>query len=967
MVVGKAGMAVDFFRRVLLPALLFLCYFSAVNCFRGPLLDLKSALQGSSPTDVFDTWQESDFSPCNWTGISCNSARYVTGIDLSNRNLTGSFALDLLCGLPALQTLKLSGNSLGGRVSSSINNCSTLQHLDLSDNHFAGEVPELWNLAGLRVLNLSLNRFSGPFPESSLRNKSNLEWLKLGDNPFDRSPFPEEMVGLRQLRWVYLTNSNLEGRIPPGIGNLTELVNLELSSNALSGEIPAEITMLKNLLQLELYNNSLSGKLPTGFGNLSNLGSFDASLNSLEGDLSELRYLTKLTSLQLYSNHLSGPVPPEFGDLRNLVNLSLFSNMLTGTLPSKLGSWSEFDFIDVSDNQLTGPIPPDMCAKGKMTKLLLLDNQFSGEIPATYGNCSSMVRFRVLNNLLSGTVPAGIWGLPNIVIIDLRWNSFEGPVTSDIKKARSLSQLFISGNNFSGFLPPEISEATSLMSIDGSFNRFSGEIPQTIGKLQNLNQLILNHNNFSGSLPDALGSCSALKELNLAENSLSGEIPSTLGGINVLNSLNLSRNQLSGEIPASLSSLKLSSVDLSYNRLTGPIPPELANEAFSGSFSGNPGLCSLTTGCFSSVHRSSYRTLVMCLVAITVFLVLLGIVVCFKSQKAESSSFRDESWDLKAFQVLTFTEQEVINAIREENRIGRGGSGEVYRVDLVNGSTVVVKHIAHPESDICRTNSSGTVSILKRTSAWGRRREFEAEVAVLSSIRHVNVVKLFCSITSDDSSLLVYEYLPNGSLWEQLHGDQSKEGLGWPTRFQIAVGAARGLEYLHHGCERPVIHRDVKSSNILLDEYFRARIADFGLAKVAMSSAPSDDSSYSVAGTHGYIAPEYAYTWRIDEKSDVYSFGVVLLELVTGKRPVMPEFGENKDLVHWVSDKLGSKEGMRGLVDPAIPEKHKEEATKVLRVGVLCTAKRSSWRPTMRAVVQMLEEVGGGARIGDPP
>ncbi|KAJ6843962.1 receptor-like protein kinase HAIKU2 [Iris pallida] len=244
-------------------------------------------------------------------------------------------------------------------------------------------------------------------------------------------------------------------------------------------------------------------------------------------------------------------------------------------------------------------------------------------------------------------------------------------------------------------------------------------------------------------------------------------------------------------------------------------------------------------------------------------------------------------------------------------------------------------------------------------------REFEAEVDTLSSIRHVNVVKLYCSITSEDSSLLVYEYLPNGSLWDRIHSaGGGKTGLDWGTRYGIAVGAARGLEYLHHGCDRPILHRDVKSSNILLDEFFKPRIADFGLAKILQSGVAGKDSSttttHVIAGTHGYIAPEYAYTSKVNEKSDVYSFGVVLLELVTGRRPIEEEHGENEDLVCWVTRRTTSRESVTAMVDPSIrADSAIEEALRVLKVGVLCTARLPALRPSMRTVVHMLEDAVG--------
>ncbi|CAA0840735.1 Leucine-rich receptor-like protein kinase family protein [Striga hermonthica] len=337
-----------------------------------------------------------------------------------------------------------------------------------------------------------------------------------------------------------------------------------------------------------------------------------------------------------------------------------------------------------------------------------------------------------------------------------------------------------------------------------------------------------------------------------------------------------------------------------------------------------------------------------------------------KRENVVGRSLKDDSWYVKSFQVLTFTEDEILDSIKPENLIGKGGSGIVYRVMVGNGKEFAVKHIWHSDEYTAhnpgKIGGSSSTPILERRGP-SKSRELEAEVQALSSIRHINVVKLLCSISSEGSSLLVYEYMPNGSLWDRLHNNCKKLGLDWETRYEIALGAAKGLEYLHHGCDRPVIHRDVKSSNILLDEYLKPRIADFGLARIVQEN-PIKESTCFIAGTHGYIAPEYAYTNKVNEKSDVYSFGVVLMELVTGKRPTEPEFGENKDIVDWVCGNLKTKETVASLVDSAIDEIQRESAIKVLKVGLLCTARLPSLRPTMRTVVHMLEEADPSQYVG---
>ncbi|KAL7206202.1 hypothetical protein ACSBR2_019000 [Camellia fascicularis] len=410
----------------------------------------------------------------------------------------------------------------------------------------------------------------------------------------------------------------------------------------------------------------------------------------------------------------------------------------------------------------------------------------------------------------------------------------------------------------------------------------------------------------------------------------------------------------------------------------GRIPDSLSIEAFVGGFAGNPGLCgenmrNLQPCSSDSGKSSNVRMVISCFVAGAA--VLLVSLACFmyvkykyKPENHDRPIKRYSSLDMKQFHMLSFTEEEVMNAIKKENLIGKGGSGNVYKVMLSNGKQLAVKHIWKSDSGDRRSCRSSSAMIPKGNL---RSLEYDAEVATLSSIRH---------------NLLVYEYLPNGSLWDRLHTCQ-KIQMDWEVRYEIAVGAAKGLEYLHHGCDRPVIHRDVKTSNILLDEQLKPKIADFGLAKVVQPNGVWD-STHIIAGTHGYIAPEvlqcfeitiggskfsflvamklivvpcfgfeeYAYTSKVNEKSDVHSFGVVLMELVTGKRPVEPEFGENKDIVQWVCGEMRSKGSSIHLVDAAISEAMKEDAARVLRIAVHCTMKTPALRPSMRMIVQMLEE-----------
>ncbi|GLJ30456.1 hypothetical protein SUGI_0602800 [Cryptomeria japonica] len=913
------------------------------------LLDMKRMVQ--DPTNALYNWDISSTSPCQWNGITCNNASLVTAINLESTGLIGPISSSI-CGLSALKAIQLGENSMYGSIADVFwKNCSQLEILNLTTNSLTGSLPDFSVLSSLQVLDLSKNKFSGKFP-LSVTKLFNLHSLDLNDNPLDPNIIPEEIYSLKDLNILCLSNISLLGTISPSIGNLTELVKLELSYNYLNGTIPKEITRLSKLYQLELYNNYLAGEIPAGFGNLTSLKRFDASQNFLKGNLSEIANLKNLVSLQLYQNHLSGSIPEEFGEFQYLKDLSLYTNSLTGQVPQKLGSLSDLSAVDISENLLTGPLPPDACKIGKLTFFLALQNSFTGGIPESFGNCSTLTRFRVNNNSLSGTVPPGIWGLPYLYIIDLSDNNFEGEISREIKNAKNLSVFTIQNNHFSGSIPSEIGQALLLNKMDASNNQFSGELPKEIGGLTMLSSLLLQQNMFSGPIPDALGLCTDLSEINLAGNKLNGPIPKSFGSIKVLNSLNLSNNQLSGQIPNTLSALQLSLLDFSNNQLTGPVPTQLISLASKNSFSGNKGLCvnkansvslSPCAAASSSSRTGSHARILLAsfMSVATVIIFVIGWVL-YRNMYKEPESL---SWDLRSFHRVRLTEDDILHCLKEENIIGSGGSGKVYKGELSNGEKIAVKQLWN----------SNTAKLSHSREEELRNRQFEMEVETLGCIKHRNIVKLYCCLSNRYTNLIVYEYMKNGSLWNRLHEQNMGSTLDWQTRYKICLGTAYGLAYLHHDCVPAIVHRDVKSSNILLDQDMEPCLADFGVAKCLQVSGKGNSTAV-IAGTHGYIAPEYAYTYRVSEKSDVYSFGVVLMELVTGKRPMEDEFGENKGIVHWISHKIKSRESAFGVLDKRVSEFCEEGMMKMLKLSVLCTSSLPALRPCMREVVQMLLE-----------
>lgn len=829
--------------------------------------------------------------------------------------------------------------------------------MDLNGNNFSGEVPASFGrFQKLEKISLVDNLLDGPFP-SFMGNVSTLKHLNVSYNPFRPSRLGPEIGNLTSLEILWVTQCDLVGEIPDSLGQLKKLTDLDLSLNGLTGSIPSSLTELTSVVQIELYNNSLSGELPsTGWSKMTALRLFDASMNELTGTIPDELTRLPLASLNLYENLLEGEIPESIANSPNLYELKLFSNRFTGELTRKLGENSPLNLIDVSNNQLTGEIPPNLCSKGQLEELLMLHNSLTGQIPASLSGCRSLTRVRLGNNQLSGNVHSGLWGLPQLSLLEIVDNSLSGEISKSISSASSLSQLLISNNKFSGQIPEEVGFLGSLVSFEANDNRVSGPLPSSIVNLKQLGRLDLHNNQLSGEIPSGLKSMKKLNDLNLANNEISGGIPADIGSLSTLNYLDLSGNRLSGKVPDELQNLKLNQLNLSNNRLSGELPPLFAKEIYKSSFLGNLGLCGDIPGlCESRVEVKKQRYIwllrsIFILAAIVFVLGVLWFYYKYKNFKEEKQAIDRSKWTLMSFHKLGFSEYEILDCLDEDNVIGTGASGKVYKAVLSNGEAVAVKKLWS-----CSNKLVSGGDIEKGIPEF--EDGFEAEVETLGKIRHKNIVRLWCCCKTKDCKLLVYEYMPNGSLGDLLHSSKGGLLLDWPTRYRIALDAAEGLSYLHHDCVPPIVHRDIKSNNILLDSEFGAKVADFGVAKVVDAAGKGAKSMSVIAGSCGYIAPEYAYTLRVNEKSDIYSFGVVILELVTGKRPVDPEYGE-KDLVKWVCTTIDQK-GLDHVLDPKLDSCFKEEMSKVLNIGLVCTSPLPINRPSMRRVVKMLQEVSG--------
>lgn len=838
------------------------------------LINTKN-LQINDSTNVLSNWiilnqENREINPCKWTGIICEEGS-VVGIDLSNLALSGEFPYNF-CRIRTLKTLSLFNNWLNGTLSTeSVSICSSLRVLNFSENLFGGALPEFelefenlevldvsscsfsgeipisfGTFSSLKILKMNSNLLSGSIP-SFLTNLTQLTRLELAFNPFRDGTLPFDIGRLTKLENLWLPNSNLIGEIPDSIGRLTSLKNLDLSNNRLSGSIPASIGGLKSADQILLYNNNLSGTLPDSFGECTSLTSFDVSQNSLTGELPAKVAGLKLEILHLNDNFFIGSVPREIVLNRNLRNLSLFNNSFSGELPAELGRFADLVEVDVSTNNFTGALPRDLCFRKKLATLITFSNRFSGRLPDEYGECDTLTYVRIQDNQLSGAVPEKFWGLEGLTHLDLKNNRFEGVIPSSISNASQLEKLLLGNNEFSGQLPNQLCGLSELVVFGVNGNNFSGEIPKCITQLKELEKLELQDNTFSGQLPGEVSSLVKLSELDVSNNQLTGEVPISLGSLPVLSYLDLSKNRLSGEIPKELGNLKLSEFNLSDNDLQGEVPHVFDNQFFLSGLKGNPELCSAGESMFPKCRKVGTKTIPVYLTVLlaTVFFLLLGSFIWLLRSRSNTCKLDQKlPWKVIAFQRTGLDENAILTSMTDTNVIGSGGSGQVFKVELKSGQKLAVKQL------------------------WGKTRNlemksvFESEVETLGWIRHSNVVKLLYACSSDELRILVYEYMENGSLGDVLHGVKGIGALlNWPIRFKIALGAALGLSYLHHDCSPAILHRDIKSNNILLDKEFNPKLADFGLAKSLKCDVEDDQDTMSrVAGSFGYIAPGTFHT-----------------------------------------------------------------------------------------------------------
>ncbi|KAK7378166.1 hypothetical protein VNO80_03603 [Phaseolus coccineus] len=803
------------------------------------------------------------------------------------------------------------------------------------------------------------------------------------------------MSELKALKRLDLSNNNFDGLIPRAFGNLSDLEVLDLSSNKFQGSIPPQLGGLRNLKSLNLSNNVLVGEIPM-----------------------ELQGLEKLQDFQISSNHLSGLIPSWVGNLTNLRLFTAYENRLDGRIPDDLGSISELQILNLHSNQLEGPIPATIFVPGKLEVLVLTQNNFSGELPKEIGNCKALSSIRIGNNHLVGTIPKTIGNLTsltyfeadnnnlsgevvsefsqcsNLTLLNLASNGFTGTIPQDFGQLMNLQELILSGNNLFGDIPISILSCKNLNKLDISNNRFNGTIPNEICNITRLQYLLLDQNFIRGEIPHEIGNCAKLLELQLGSNILTGTIPPEIGRIrNLQIALNLSFNHLHGLLPPELGKLdKLVSLDVSNNRLSGNIPPELkgmlslievnfSNNLLGGlvptfvpfqkspssSFLGNKGLCGepLNPSCGTLYddhkayhHRVSYRIILAVIgsglaVFMSVTIVVLLFMIRERQEKvAKDAGIVDDSTNdnptIIAGTVFVDNLKQAVDldavvkaTLKDSNKLSGGTFSTVYKAIMPSGVVLSVRRLKSVDKTIIH-----------------HQNKMIRELERLSKVCHDNLVRPIGYVIYEDVALLLHHYFPNGTLVQLLHESTRKPEYqpDWPSRLSIAIGVAEGLAFLHHVA---IIHLDISSGNVLLDANFKPLVGEIEISKL-LDPTKGTASISAVAGSFGYIPPEYAYTMQVTAPGNVYSYGVVLLEILTTRLPVDEDFGEGVDLVKWVHSAPVRGETPEQILDARLSTVSfgwRKEMLAALKVALLCTDNTPAKRPKMKNVVEMLREI----------
>ncbi|XP_047976216.1 leucine-rich repeat receptor protein kinase HPCA1-like [Salvia hispanica] len=868
---------------------------------------LKSIWKNTPPN-----WEGSDPCGLGWEGISCANNRVIS-ITLANINLSGQLSSDIV-------------------------KISELQTLDLSYN----------------------KGMTGPLPQAigDMKKLSSLILVGCGFS----GPIPSSIGSLQQLVYLSLNSNGFIGGIPPTIGKLSHLYWLDLADNKLTGTIPVSdgtspgLDMLLNTKHFHFGKNQLSGEIPSGLFN-SNMTLIHLLLenNLLTGEIpSTLGLVKALEVVRLDRNSLSGSVPENLKNLTRVQELFLANNKLTGVLPNLTGM-DLLNYVDLSNNSFDATdVPPWFSSLQSLTSLIMEKTQLQGPLPPSMFSLPQLQTVAFKNNRINGTLSFGSNPSSQLHQIDLQDNLIDGFT----QRAGLNIQIVLVGN-------PICDEG-----VTESYCKIPEPSPPTYTTpLENCNpQPCTEDRVFSPSCTCAYPYTGTLffrapSFSNYGNSSIFASLQQNMKASFKSHGLPIDAVSLSNPTKNMdnylLLSLQVFPSGQDYFNRTGisAIGFMLSNQTFKppkeyGPFYFIGNSYPYFAGLQASSKKSSTGIIIGAAAggSVLVLLLLMAGVYAYRQRKrADTADKKNDpfaAWDsnansggvpqLKGAKSFSFDElKRITNNFSELNDVGSGGYGKVYRGTLPNGQLIAIKRA-------------------QQGSMQGGL-EFKTEIELLSRVHHKNVVALVGFCFEQGEQMLVYEFIANGTLKDSLSG-KSGIRLDWMRRLKIALGAARGIQYLHDLANPPIIHRDIKSNNILLDERLNAKVADFGLSK-PMNEPERGHVTTQVKGTMGYLDPEYYMTQQLTEKSDVYSFGVLLLELLTARSPIE----KGKYIVREVKQAMDTGKEMynlEGILDPIVASSPSPRSVeRFVDVALRCVHESGESRPHMSEVVKEIENI----------
>ncbi|KAL5745263.1 hypothetical protein ACOSP7_026409 [Xanthoceras sorbifolium] len=801
--------------------------------------------------------------------------------------------------------IQIGRQSLQGTLPSNLQKLTQLERLELQWNNISGALPSLNGLSSLQVLMLSNNQLNS-IPSDIFTGLTSLQSVEIDNNPFSGWEIPESLKNASSLQNFSANSANITGQIPGFLGpdEFPGLTVLHLAFNQLVGGLPASFS--GSQIQ-SLWINGQKGN------------------DKLSGGIDVIQNMTTLKEVWLHSNSLSGPLP-DFSGLKELESLSLRDNLFTGPVPASLLKLESLKTVNLTNNLLQGPIPV-------FSSLVSLDmtkdsNRFCLPSP---GECDPRVNTLLLiaNSMgyprrfadnWKGNDPCADWmGITcsngNIIVVNFQKMNLTGAISPEFASLKSLQRLVLADNSLTSTIPEKLSTLPALKELDVSNNQLYGKIPafkSNIAVNTNGNPDIgkdkssLSPGSPSGS-PNATGFANGGGSGNGGKRSsalIAVIVFCVVGGVFVIGLIGLLVFCLYKKKQKRFSRVQSPNRMVIHPRHSGS-----DNESVKITVAGS----SVSVGAISETHTVP------------------------SSEPGEIQMVEAGNMVI-SIQVL----RNVTDNFSEKNILGQGGFGTVYKGELHDGTKIAVKRM-----------EAGVIAGKGLT-------EFTSEIAVLTKVRHRHLVALLGYCLDGNEKLLVYEYVPQGTLSRHIFNwaEEGLKPLEWTVRLTIALDVARGVEYLHSLAHQSFIHRDLKPSNILLGDDMRAKVADFGLVRLAPEGKGSIETR--IAGTFGYLAPEYAVTGRVTTKVDVFSFGVILMELITGRKALdesQPE--ESMHLVTWFRRMYLDKDSFRKAIDPTI-DLNDETLASISTVAELaghCSAREPYQRPDMGHAVNVLSSL----------